>query len=396
MKDNKLDFIDNLLNQYETDQSRALQHDSTVFEILGRTYDEDLISRMLAYTLKKERGFVCKILSHCLNRQIASCHIINVECEKSMFGGRADIFLEAECESGERFALTIENKIYSREHDDQTETYYKYVSNQSRYRNYEKVYVYLKPDFNSSLPACKNFHVLTYNQLLNLMASPSDAIICDFMKHIKNNLITKEIELMDTDTRVLENYSKLKQIIKNAESKFEEVKRQIVADIFTNNRIQGIDYDPNENHNKDRGTIKKGTLVIEVANFGSCYRVYRKDLWCHHTDDLRNNYFFFVELKFSDNDPTRILVQKLIKRYGQKAQESIIYKFLDDNKDIINNGNTWGVVETEKFIDLSEYSILSAEWKNALKEKAKKLITEAIDEMDKIFGRFESWKNENQ
>ena len=58
MKDNKLDFIDNLLNQYETDQSRALQHDSTVFEILGRTYDEDLISRMLAYTLKKERGFV--------------------------------------------------------------------------------------------------------------------------------------------------------------------------------------------------------------------------------------------------------------------------------------------------------------------------------------------------
>lgn len=84
---------------------------------------------------------------------------------------------------------------------------------------------------------------------------------------------------MDTDTKVLENYTKLKQIIKNAESKFEEVKRQIVADIFTKNNIQGMDYNPNENHDKEWDAIKKGTLVIEVANFGSCYRVYRKDLW---------------------------------------------------------------------------------------------------------------------
>lgn len=311
-----------------------------------------------------------------------------------MCGGRADIFLEAENENGERYALTIENKIYSWEHDDQTETYFKYVSAQSRYREYQRVFVYLKPDFNGSLPACKEFHVLTYNQLMKWMDSPNDAIICDFKKHINNNLISKEIELMDTDTKVLENYTKLKQIIKDAESKFEEVKRRIVGDIFTNNRIQGIDYNPNENHDKDWSEIEKGTLVIEVANFGSCYRVYRKDLWYHHTDDLKNKYYFFVELKFSDNDPTRILVQKLVKRYGQKAQESIIYKFLDDNKDIIHDGNSWGVLETEKYINLSEYSILSPEWKNALKERAAKYITEAIDEMDEIFGRFEGWKNE--
>ena len=61
MKNNDLNFIDSLLNQYEAEQSRALQRDSTVFEILGRTYDEDLISRMLAYTLKKDNGFVCQI-----------------------------------------------------------------------------------------------------------------------------------------------------------------------------------------------------------------------------------------------------------------------------------------------------------------------------------------------
>lgn len=307
-----------------------------------------------------------------------------------------DIFIEAESASGEKYALTIENKIYSWEHDDQTETYYKYVSAQTRYRDYEKVFVYLKPNFNGSLPVCTDFHVVTYNQLLKWIDSPSDAKICDFKTHIQNNLISKEIEFMDTDTKVLENYTKLKQIIKNAESKFEEVKRQIVADIFTKNNIQGMDYNPNENHDKEWDAIKKGTLVIEVANFGSCYRVYRKDLWYHHTDDLKNKFYFFVELKFCDNDPTKILVQKLIKRYGQKAQESVIYKFLDANKDIIHDGNTWGVLDTEKFIDLSAYNILAAEWKSALKEKAAKFITEAVAEMDEIFGRFESWKNEKQ
>lgn len=396
MKNNDLNFIDSLLNQYEAEQSRALQRDSTVFEILGRTYDEDLISRMLAYTLKKDNGFVCQIISHCLKKQIAPCSIVNVECEKSMCGGRADIFIEAESASDEKYALTIENKIYSWEHDDQTETYYKYVSAQTRYRDYEKVFVYLKPNFNGSLPVCTDFHVVTYNQLLKWIDSPRDAKICDFKTHIQNNLISKEIEFMDTDTKVLENYTKLKQIIKNAESKFEEVKRQIVADIFTKNNIQGMDYNPNENHDKEWDAIKKGTLVIEVANFGSCYRVYRKDLWYHHTDDLKNKFYFFVELKFCDNDPTKILVQKLIKRYGQKAQESVIYKFLDANKDIIHDGNTWGVLDTEKFIDLSAYNILSAEWKSALKEKAAKFITEAVAEMDEIFGRFESWKNEKQ
>ncbi|WP_290464473.1 hypothetical protein [Bacteroides acidifaciens] len=53
-------------------------------------------------------------------------------------------------------------------------------------------------------------------------------------------------------------------------------------------------------------------------------------------------------------------------------------------------------MDTEKFIDLSAYNILSAEWKSELKEKAAKFITEAVAEMDEIFGRFESWKNEKQ
>ena len=35
-------------------------------------------------------------------------------------------------------------------------------------------------------------------------------------------------------------------------------------------------------------------------------------------------------------------------------------------------------------------------WKNALKEKAIELITEAIDEMDEIFMRFSEWKKNKQ
>lgn len=396
MKHYDLKFIDDLLKKYEAEQECLLQQNPTVFEILGRTYDEDLISRMLAYTLKKDCNLVRNILSHCCKVEIPPCRIINIECEKSMCGGRADLFAEAESESGVKYVLTIENKIYSWEHDDQTETYFKYVKAQSRYAKHEKVFVYLKPDFNCSLPVCKEFTVLTYNELLKMVETGKDAKICDFIKHIENNLISKEVKLMDTDTKVLENYSKLKEIIRNAESKFEEVKRQVVAEIFSKNNIKGLDYNPNETHDKDWNKIVDGTLVIEVANYGSCYRVYRKNVWYHDSNELKDKYYFFVELKFCDNDPTKILVQKLIKRYGQKAQESIIYKFLVENNDIIYDGSSYGVLTPVKYIDLSDHNILSVDWKNALKEKAIELITEAIDEMDEIFMRFSEWKKNKQ
>ena len=390
MNDKELELIYEILRKYDADQNDMLQVNPTVFEILDRTYDEDLISRMLVYVLKRDEQIICKILSLCCKREIPPCRITKIECEKSMCGGRADVFAEAEDIDGKRYALTVENKIYSYEHDDQTETYYKFVNAQSQYRDYEKAFVYLKPDFNISQPVCENFTVLTYNSLLSMIGMTDDVIINDFVRHIKSNLISKEVKLMDAEALVLQNYVKLKEIINNAESKFEEVKRQIIVDLFSNNRIEGLDYNPYKKYDEQREGFPAEKLVIERANTESCFRIYRKDKWYARDVDIKEKYYFFVELKFESNDPNNVLVLKIIKRYGQKSQESIIHQFLSDSK-LQYEGVTWSVLSV-KPINLTEFTVLSDEWKEALIERASKIIEEDIDEMDEIFAQFEKWK----
>lgn len=391
MANTEFELIDKLLEEYEEEQNNSLQKSPTFFEILGRTYDEDLISRFVAYVLKKDEGLFRKILSLACDREIPPCRLVNIECEKSMCGGRADIFAQAQDIDGKNYTLTIENKIFSLEHDDQTETYFKFVNSQSNYICCENVFIYLKPDFNISLPVCKHFKVLTYSGLLSMISATEDALISDFARHIKSNLTSQEVKLMDTDTLVLKNYGKLKEIMNSAESKFGAVKQQVVVDLFTNNNIDGLDYNPYENHYKTWDDIFAGDLVIEVANAASCFRVYRKDKWYSDNADLKNKFYFFVELKFNGNDPNDISVLNIIKRYGRTPQESIIYKFLSENG-IYSEGSAWCVLST-KPIDLSEYDILSEEWRNALKTKAASIIKESIDEMDGIFEQFENWKS---
>ena len=390
MTNKQFELINELLREYEKEQNNSLQKDPTFFEILGRTYDEDLISRLVAYLLQKDEGLMGKILSFACGREISSCRLVNIECEKSMCGGRADIFAQAQDFDGNAYSLTIENKIFSWEHDDQTETYCKFVNSQTSYLGCENVFVYLKPDFNLSLPVCKQFKVLTYSCLLNMISATDDAIIADFARHIRNNLTSKEVKLMDTDTLVLKNYGLLKEIMSSAESKFEAIKQQVVVDLFSCG-IEGLDYNPYENNDKVWDSIPAGNLVIEVANSTSCFRVYRKDKWRSGNVDLKDKFYFFVELKFNGNNPNDISVLNIIKRYGQKAQESIIHKFLSENN-IYSEGGAWCVLSI-KPIDLSGYEILSDEWKKALKTKAALVIKESLDEMDGIFEQFENWKS---
>lgn len=48
---NNTNLIAYLLNIWQSMQNEELQENTTFFEILGRAYDEDLISRMLALCL---------------------------------------------------------------------------------------------------------------------------------------------------------------------------------------------------------------------------------------------------------------------------------------------------------------------------------------------------------
>lgn len=130
----------------------------TFLSVLGRKYDEDLISRVLVYIMNQDSYFVNALLQKYSNDtnsfNIDKCEI-NVYPEKSMGKGRADIF--AVIKDGKKViaTITVENKIYSCEHDDQTQTYYDWVYSQQEYKNAEKKCIFLSSPsiqlFNSSL-----------------------------------------------------------------------------------------------------------------------------------------------------------------------------------------------------------------------------------------------------
>lgn len=169
----------------EKDAQPCRNKQTTFLSVLGRTYDEDLISRVLVYVMERDHAFVHTLL----RRYAGDIEVPNFEQadvfvypEKSMGKGRADIFAVIKKNEVTIATITIENKIYSTEHDDQTQTYYDWVYRQQEYKHANvNAFFYLRPSFNSSTAVCDQYQNITYTQIAMLI-SQSDYIIDDFKK----------------------------------------------------------------------------------------------------------------------------------------------------------------------------------------------------------------------
>lgn len=152
--------------------------------------------------------------------------------------------------------IVIENKIDSLENGEQTNDYYKYIEN-NKGQN-KVIYIYLKPNYNVSLPKNKNFVVVTYDKLLTKFKEITefDFIERDKYKYFKEFIISggrfmrsEEIEITDSLKFYLKNQKKFENIINEYTSK----NKQLVAKISQNI----IDYLNSEEENKydySRGT----------------------------------------------------------------------------------------------------------------------------------------------
>ncbi len=70
---NNTNLIAYLLNIWQSMQNEELQENTTFFEILGRAYDEDLISRMLAYALKNDELLLKNVLEFYFGEDLNLC-----------------------------------------------------------------------------------------------------------------------------------------------------------------------------------------------------------------------------------------------------------------------------------------------------------------------------------
>ena len=141
--------------------------------------------------------------------------------------------------------------------------------------------------------------------------------------------------------------------------------------------------------------VKENQLVPYLVDKDTVLQIYRANKWYHYENEgLKESYYFYVEIKFENNDPSKIFVQKVIKRYGAKAEkeESAVSKFIKITGLKGDWGyDTWYVISPPEQFSCDK-DIFSIEWKDKLLEWASENLNKCVKEMDELFKDFQEWK----
>lgn len=343
----------------------------TFLSVLGRKYDEDLISRVLVYIMNKDSYFVNALLQKYPNGSsvfdIDKCEI-NVYPEKSMGKGRADIFAVIKNDKSVIATITIENKIYSCEHDDQTQTYYDWVCTQQEYKNAAKnAFFYLRPTFNSSTAVCNKYQNITYTDIKN-MISMNDDIIKDFKNHIDSYLGETSMELNEKQMNIINNYERINELINEATEIYASNKNRLL-DVITkriNQKESEIKCDINGKSNP------LGPVSV---------RLYKDNWW------KENEYYFFSEVFFDNGKIDKVKFQNVVKKYPKKSNEKHLENFLDSgNVCIHSNVGQWCILGDVYYFN--ESSFPSKEWEEKFTDESVEQLTRLIKETDSIVDAF--------
>lgn len=366
-------IIENLLNICENYNKVRKNSFNSFLSVLNRRNDEDLISRIIAYILSNDKTLIVKMLNFYCNNfssdigQISD-YDIAITPEKTMGIGRADIFVEIKNKSTVVATITIENKIYSYEHDNQTQTYYKWVTSQVLYKHSINTFFYLRPYFNKSEAVCKEFKNISYTDLLSWINKETDNyIIKDFCKHIEVVFSKTKLEdipmlLNEEELYILNNYEYIKSKLKAANDKFQKVKTDII------NKIE-------ETINNDIKTHRESSDGLGTGS----YRLYKNE-W-----DTKE-WLFYVEIKFCKNPLNRILLQETIY---EKNNSNIIKNFIGQDNDLSlmeDPDGRYYVIRQESIPSNTSWE--EENWHNKLIEEAIKKLPDYIEEMDRVFNKF--------
>lgn len=348
------------------------QDKETFFHVLGRTYDEDLISRVLVYIMNRDRAFVKALLQAYAEEacplDVDACTLC-VYPEKSMGKGRADIF--AVLRQGNRVVatITVENKIYSTEHDDQTQTYYDWVYGQQEYRDAAlNAFFYLRPAYNTSTAVCKAYKNITYTDIHPLI-SQNDAIIEDFKKHIQLYLGETTMELSEKQVEIINNYEKIREVIDEATAIYATVKNEIIDHVLT--AIQEADQEIQCDINEKTNPL--GPMSI---------RLFKEAWW------KKDEYYFFAEMYFDEARMDKVKYQCVVKEYPKKGKEGVIQRFLQtDLIPILSNDGQWHVWGSiYRFEPSSPW--MSPEWREEFVKTAVERLSDQIKETDAMVRAF--------
>lgn len=407
-------FLNSVLQCYTDEQNAVLQNTPSFLAIINRSYDEDLISKVLAYILKNDYGFAEKLLRRYSKKKITfyveqplDINGVEVFCEKTMNSGRADIFAVISA-TDSKYTITIENKIYSGIHgtaedDDQTQTYFRYVD--TFYKNAKNAFFLLKPNFNPTYTMCQPFETITYEDIIEFISVDNPRIdeskIKDFTKHVKEHLIMSEPKFTVTDKKLLSNWHEYKEILKTTENAINKFKNWLFSSVsdsvFAGDKKAFYNYF--YSYGKEQQDIawekakNEAGLTNDTKDDAECCKFYRVEKWYKwHENDTSNNYWFYVEIKFENNDPNTIIVQSVLKCYGRQ-QDSVVKRFVESedfkaHKKYIVPLGSYYVFDTAKINENINAEPFTPDWQEAIKQAVIKEVTKQCTNMEDIFNSF--------
>ncbi len=197
---------------------------------------EVFVSQWLAYLFDETKcgcGRECVkalLRSVLVNHKIDDYVFEEVKTEVATFDDkRIDILIKFD-----KLWIVIENKIYSGEHDNQTQIYYDYI--EGKREGKEVVYIYLKPI--KEEPSCKHFVNLTYQKLIAELKNITnlDFVEKEKYKYLKEFIESGErfvenYEVTERDQLYFNNYKMIDELVKDYNDKNERLKKNIADEI---------------------------------------------------------------------------------------------------------------------------------------------------------------------
>ena len=201
-------------------------------DVIGKVDDENIISNWLAFLLDSERIGTSKPFE-------VFCKAIGVEVEKSQ-SVRREYYLDNKRRidiviKTDHYWLVIENKINSRENNEQTRAYAERIREEIKNENENESgditvrFLYLKPTYNVSTPSEKDFYTLEYIDLLACFEKvteedfPQKTTYIYFSEFLK---LIRERYVMNTEL----NFGEGTRLYTEAQATIRQIEREFVAD----------------------------------------------------------------------------------------------------------------------------------------------------------------------
>lgn len=226
--------------------------------------------------------------------------------------------------------IIIENKIDSEETGNQTEEYYKYI--ESIKDNNEVIYIYLKPNYNKSIPKKsfdnnEGFRVLTYSELLKKLKQINEF---DYYEKYKYKYLH---EFLVSGDRFMKNekleYNEAVRFYINNKQKMEEIEREYKKQ---NRRLyEKIRYDLLSIINKSPNKYKTDDdKSIALRN----YIQYYKDGWRNENHQGAHFELLFKDDKILSNNTKCDVVLHLEHNLTQEDLEKFKSKGITKNRSL--------------------------------------------------------------